>query len=53
MDINQILEEVGWGWYQGYVIANCSMAWMIINFWFVGTAILVYELTIAWGISAF
>lgn len=53
MEINSLLEEVGWGPYQYYVIGVSSFSWMVINYWFVGLAIIIDELNIAWGSSAF
>ena len=52
MDINSILEEVGWGPYQYYIVAVSSFSWMIVNYWFVGIAIIIDELSEAWGITA-
>ena len=52
MDINSILEEVGWGPYQYYVIFVSSWALISVNYYFVGLAFIIDELSTAWGITA-
>jgi hypothetical protein len=53
MEINAILEDIGWGKYQYLVIVNVALSWGLTNSWFIMVSIAIDELKTAWDLDTF